>query len=64
MRELQRLLDQSHHKIQVGFYSVPGRFRILIVLTDTSHELAAAVPQDQAPDTDAPEITFIDLRDR
>lgn len=68
MRELQRLLDQPPHKIQVGSRSVAVRFKIVIVLTApqdyASHELAAAVPQDQSHDVVAPEITFVDLRDR
>lgn len=68
MRELQRLLDQPLHKIHMGSHSVNVRFRILIVLTTpqdyASHELAAAVPQDHSRDAVAPEVTFVDLRDR
>ncbi|KAJ5146619.1 uncharacterized protein N7515_001183 [Penicillium bovifimosum] len=68
MRELQRLLDRPPHKIQVGSRSVAVRFKVLVVLTAPQdygpHELAAAVPQDQSRDVVAPEITFVDLRDR
>jgi hypothetical protein len=68
MRELQRLVDQRPHKIHVGSHSVNIRFRILIVLTNppdyASHELAAVVPQNHSRNVAAPEVTFVDLRDR
>jgi hypothetical protein len=68
MRELQQLLDQPPHKVHVGSHSVNVRFRILIVLTTpqvyASHELAAVIPQDHSRDVVAPEVTFVDLRDR
>jgi hypothetical protein len=68
MRELQRLLDQPAHKTHIGSHSVNVRLRILIVLTNpqdyASRELAAAVPQDHFRDVVAPEVTFVDLRDR
>lgn len=68
MRELQRLLDQPPHKTHIGSHSVNVRFRILIVLTTSqdyaSHELAAVVPQDHSRNVIAPEVTFVDLRDR
>ncbi|KAJ5288067.1 hypothetical protein N7478_003753 [Penicillium angulare] len=68
MRVLQKLFCKPRHDVQVGSHPITIRLRVLVVLTSQespgSSEMAAILPQDQSPEWLAPEICFLDLRDR
>ncbi|KAJ5100808.1 hypothetical protein N7456_006860 [Penicillium angulare] len=68
MRVLQKLFCQPRHDLQVGSHPIAIRLRVLVVLTSQessgSSEMAVVLSQDQSPQSLAPEICFLDLRNR